>query len=165
MSQLTLRETMWLRDGAEYQYGRGEPIRYEVIGLPPGESATIARFQELSGFTWKLMTMKHGVSSGWIGEYLSPVEALAVVTHMQQADDLSESVLSDWEKRIRAGQPSSTQGIKYLVDKACEYRAAKYVADQHRLSNAMTEADAVREAKTREVFARECYGFRVRPKS
>jgi hypothetical protein len=49
-----------------------EPYRYEVIGLPTGCSAMLAR---LSG-VWKILKIEHGKSYAWTGSFVSAHDAL-----------------------------------------------------------------------------------------
>lgn len=52
--------------------GEGEPYRYEVIGLPPGRGAMLAR---LSG-VWKILKIERGKSYAWTGSFVSADDAL-----------------------------------------------------------------------------------------
>jgi hypothetical protein len=51
----------------------GEPYQYEVVGLPTGSGAMLAR---LSG-VWKILKMERGKSHAWTGSFVSADEALA----------------------------------------------------------------------------------------
>jgi hypothetical protein len=50
-----------------------EPYRYEVIGLPTGRGAMLAR---LSG-VWKILKIEAGKSYTWTGSFVSTDDALA----------------------------------------------------------------------------------------
>ena len=49
-----------------------EPYRYEVIGLPTGRGAMLAR---LSG-VWKILKIERGKNYGWTGSFVSADDAL-----------------------------------------------------------------------------------------
>ena len=49
-----------------------EPDRYEVVGLPAGRGAMLAR---LSG-VWKILKIEHGKYSAWTGSFVSADDAL-----------------------------------------------------------------------------------------
>ena len=49
-----------------------EPYRYEVIGLPTGRGAMLAR---LSG-VWKILKIEPGKNSSWTGSFVSADDAL-----------------------------------------------------------------------------------------
>ena len=50
----------------------GEPYRYEVIGLPTGRGAMLAR---LSG-VWKILRIEAGKNYAWTGSFVSADDAL-----------------------------------------------------------------------------------------
>ena len=52
---------------------RSEPYRYEVIGLPNGSGAMLAR---LSG-VWKILRIERGKGHAWNGSFASAEDALA----------------------------------------------------------------------------------------
>ena len=52
--------------------GEEEPYRYEVIGLPTGRGAMLAR---LSG-VWKILKIERGKSYAWTGSFVSADDAL-----------------------------------------------------------------------------------------
>jgi hypothetical protein len=49
-----------------------EPYRYEVIGLPAGRGAMLAK---LSG-VWKILKIESGKNHAWIGSFVSADDAL-----------------------------------------------------------------------------------------
>src|SRR5215472_7556055 len=120
----TMHQSAWLNSGPVLGYG--EPIRYEVDGLPPNEQLSIHRSGGHNRFRWQILIVKDGISSGWLGEYLSPEEALAIVNCMRNADELVQDVINIWGPLVQAGQAKTfTPEFKALVDAACEYRNAK----------------------------------------
>ena len=50
----------------------GEPYQYQVIGLPTGRGAMLAR---LSG-VWKILKIEPGKSYAWTGSFVSAADAL-----------------------------------------------------------------------------------------
>ena len=50
----------------------GEPYQYDVIGLPTGRGAMVAR---LSG-VWKVLKIERGKSYAWSGSFVSADDAL-----------------------------------------------------------------------------------------
>ena len=61
---------------------RSEPFRYEVIGLPTGSGAMLAR---LSG-VWKILRIERGKYHAWNGSFVSAEDALASIDgHKAQA--------------------------------------------------------------------------------
>jgi hypothetical protein len=52
-----------------------ESYRYEVIGLPTGSGAMLAR---LSG-VWKILRIERGKSFAWTGSFVSAKDALASI--------------------------------------------------------------------------------------
>ena len=60
------------------EISEGEPYRYEVIGLPTGRSAMLAR---LSG-VWKILKIESGQNYAWTGSFVSADDALASLEAM-----------------------------------------------------------------------------------
>ena len=52
-----------------------EPYRYEVVGLPTGSGAMLAR---LSG-VWKILRIERGQCHAWTGSFVSAEDALASI--------------------------------------------------------------------------------------
>jgi hypothetical protein len=50
----------------------GQPYQYEVIGLPTGRGAMLAR---LSG-VWKILKIERGKTYAWTGSFVSADDAL-----------------------------------------------------------------------------------------
>jgi hypothetical protein len=55
------------------EISEGEPYQYEVIGLPTGRGAMLAR---LSG-VWKILKIEPGKYFDWTGSFVSADDALA----------------------------------------------------------------------------------------
>ena len=50
----------------------GEPYQYEVIGLPTGRGAMLARFSGV----WKILKIERGKNYAWTGSFVSADDAL-----------------------------------------------------------------------------------------
>ena len=74
----TMHASAWLSSGGQ-PWGTGRVIRYEVMGLPPGEEISIADFGGPNFPRWESLRIKNRVSSGWVGNYDSPDAALEAV--------------------------------------------------------------------------------------
>jgi hypothetical protein len=71
---LTLRPTMWTTDGPVLS--RENPIQFEVLGLPPGQSALIGQMP----IRWQVLHYKTaGAAAEWQGDYDSKEDALAAL--------------------------------------------------------------------------------------
>ena len=68
---LTLRPHRRLGMGPELS-DRDRVINYEVVGLPPGESAEIAEIDQ----HWQIWRTKDGVRGQWTGDYSTAQAAL-----------------------------------------------------------------------------------------
>ncbi len=74
--------------------------------------------------------------------------------YLDHADDLAQHVVDAWGVNDQAGNaPLLTTRFKVLVDKACLYRNARRLADNHREYNVLSEEDEAEEKATREAFA------------
>ena len=72
-SMLTLRTREIRESGQDVGSEReSEPYRYDVIGLPAGRGAMLAR---LSGF-WKILKIEPGKYHAWTGSFVSVDDAL-----------------------------------------------------------------------------------------
>jgi len=71
MLKLTLVPNMWTHEGGELT--QDDPVRFQILGLPPGEEAEVARLSRNS--LWQL---KHTSKTGEVvvDNYESPEEAL-----------------------------------------------------------------------------------------
>jgi hypothetical protein len=57
------------------QFIQSQPYRYEVIGLPTGSGAMLAR---LAG-VWKVLRTERGKSAAWTGSFVTAEDALASI--------------------------------------------------------------------------------------
>jgi hypothetical protein len=82
--------------------------------------------------------------------------------YLEHADDLSQRVMETWGINVPTGNAAflATQSkaflttrFKALVDKACLYKNARRLADNHREHNVLSEDDEAEEKVTREAFA------------
>ncbi len=74
--------------------------------------------------------------------------------YIELADDLARQVVDSWGENVQAGSAAFlTTQFKVLVDKACLYRNARRLADNHREYNVLSEEDEAEEKSTREAFA------------
>lgn len=74
---------------------------------------------------------------------------------IERADELAQEVVNAWGIHASAGNASRlTADFQSLFDKACEYRTAKDIANNHRDFGVLSEAEACREKAARESFAR-----------
>jgi hypothetical protein len=84
--------------------------------------------------------------------------------YLEQADKLAQDVVDGWEVNVAAGNAALlTTQFKALVDKACLYRNARKLADNHREHNVLSEREAAEEKATRQVFAEACKAFHEKP--
>ena len=60
------------------EISEGEPYQYEVIGLPAGRGAMLAR---LAG-VWKILKIERGQNCAWTGSFVSADDALASLEAM-----------------------------------------------------------------------------------
>ena len=67
---------------------RSEPYRYEVIGLPTGSGAMLAR---LSG-VWKILRIERGKSHAWNGSFVTAEDALASIEHRPAGVNLARQL-------------------------------------------------------------------------
>jgi len=74
--------------------------------------------------------------------------------YLERADDLAQQVVDTWETNAQVGKSAFlTTRFKALVDKACLYKNARRLADNHRKHNVLSEHDEAGEKLTRELFA------------
>jgi DNA-binding SARP family transcriptional activator len=81
--------------------------------------------------------------------------------YLERADELAQHVVETWGINVQSGNAAfltqskaflSTK-FKVLVDKACLYRNARRLADNHREYNVLSEEDEAEEKAAREAFA------------
>jgi hypothetical protein len=81
--------------------------------------------------------------------------------YLEHADELAQHVVETWGINVQSGNAAFltqskaflTTQFKVLVDKACLYRNARRLADNHRDYNVLSEQDESEEKVTREAFA------------
>jgi len=82
---------------------------------------------------------------------------------LENADGLAQDVVNAWGVNVSAGNASDlTPEFKRLLDKACRYRTAKSIADNHREFNVLTDAEETELQTTRLEFAEEYKVFHER---
>ena len=52
--------------------GSGEPVAYQVLGLPEGLTIMVTKF----GQSWQIIVQTSESSGEWMGKYVSPEDAL-----------------------------------------------------------------------------------------
>lgn len=78
----------------------------------------------------------------------------SIEEYLERADDLAQEVVNAWGVNMQAGNAALlTDEFKSVFDKACRYRDAKEVADNHREFSMLSERDAAEEMTTRQAFA------------
>jgi hypothetical protein len=77
--------------------------------------------------------------------------------YLERADELAQEVVNAWGQAGNAA-PLPTQ-FKNLFEKACLYRNAKRLADNHREHNVLSEEDAAKEKVTRQLFTEAYRAF------
>jgi hypothetical protein len=66
---------------------------------------------------------------------------------------LAQDVVDAWGMAMLGGKGAAlSRDFKALFDKACAYRTAKEVADNHRAHNMLTQQEEEREHRTRKEF-------------
>lgn len=72
--KLTIHPTMQFRDGPQIT-GTGPVIAFRVGGVPNGQQADIATFNQV----WRILRVINGVQGEWTGEYATADDALAAL--------------------------------------------------------------------------------------
>ena len=62
--------------------------------------------------------------------------------YLKEADRLAQEVMNAWEIKAQAGIVPTPE-FKALLEKACVYRTARRLADNHRKFDVMSEAGAL----------------------
>ena len=78
--------------------------------------------------------------------------------YLKEADRLAQEVVNAWEIKAQAGIVPTPE-FKALLDKACVYRTARRLSDNHRKFDVMSEAEAVEELAARHAFAEAYKAF------
>jgi hypothetical protein len=73
---MTLSMRLLLTQEDKAQPGSLTPLRYEVLGLPPGQAVWI---DDSIGEGWHVLRITNGVSGEWEGHYPRAEDALAVI--------------------------------------------------------------------------------------
>jgi hypothetical protein len=77
----------------------------------------------------------------------------AIEDEERRADESAQQVVDAWGVNVRAGNAALlTDDFKALFDKACRYRDAKSLAENHREFNMLTEREATEEKSMRHAF-------------
>ena len=75
--------------------------------------------------------------------------------YLKNADRLAQDVINVWCINMQAGNgPLLSTEFKMVLDKTCEYRTAKSIADNQREFDALPEQKAAEERDTRIAFAK-----------
>ena len=85
----------------------------------------------------------------------------SIEEYLEHADGLAQEVVNAWRMNMRAGNAALlTDDFKTVLDKACRYRDARKVADNHRQFKILSESVAAEEEATRRAFAEAYKAFR-----
>ena len=66
------------------EHDSGQVFLYEALNLPPGEEAYIQDCGGCYQSRWRVLRIKHGLSSHWAGNYATAPEALAALSEPTQ---------------------------------------------------------------------------------
>jgi hypothetical protein len=77
---LSLRATMWVNDGSATT--NDDPIQFEVLGLPPGQSALIGKMSS----RWQILRCETETTVTWEGDYETKEQALAALASTVSTD-------------------------------------------------------------------------------
>ena len=78
--------------------------------------------------------------------------------YLKDADRLAQEVVNTWGINALAGDALSTE-FKALLDRACLYRTARRLADNHRKFDVMSEQEEAQEMALRYAFAEAYRAF------
>jgi hypothetical protein len=78
--------------------------------------------------------------------------------YLKDADKLAQQVVNTWGINVQMGN-ATTPEFRALVDKACLYRTARRLADNHRKFDVMSEAEEAEELAVRRAFAEAYKAF------
>ena len=81
-----------------------------------------------------------------------------LVEYLKDADRLAQEVVNTWAINVQMGN-AMTFEFKVLVDRACLYRTARRLADNHRKFDVMSEAEEAEELAVRHSFAEAYKAF------
>jgi len=75
--------------------------------------------------------------------------------YVEDADKLAQDVVNAWGVNMQAGNGDLlSSDFKELLDKACRYRTARSIADNHREFNVLNEQAVAEEQRARLGFAK-----------
>jgi hypothetical protein len=138
-------------NGADHDRRRRGLQRFDRDSQGRGEGSRQER--RLAGGVCFCVTGNHCLAARWrsvvpscsAGEsQMPPLEE-----YLEHADDLPQHVVDAWGVNVAF----LTTRFKVLVDKACLYKNARRLADNHRDHNVLSEEDEAEEKATREAFA------------
>jgi len=79
---------------------------------------------------------------------------------LENADELAARVVDGWAQSTVAGHGKDmTPAYRALFEKACSYRTAKGVVENHRKSDCLGEEEVSEETETRQAFAQAYKAF------
>jgi hypothetical protein len=81
-----------------------------------------------------------------------------VEEYLKDADKLAQKVVNAWGINVQAGIVPTPE-FKALLDKACLYRTARRLADNHRKFDVMSKQREVEELSARHAFAEAYKAF------
>lgn len=78
--------------------------------------------------------------------------------YLKDADRLAREVVNAWGINVQMGNALGAK-FKALLEKACLYRTARRLADNHRKFNVMSEQEEAEEMAQRHAFAKAYKAF------
>jgi hypothetical protein len=79
---------------------------------------------------------------------------------LENADELAARVVDGWDKTtVASHENEKTPAYRALFEKACSYRTAKGIVENHRKSNCLSEQEVSDETETRQAFALAYFAF------
>ena len=78
--------------------------------------------------------------------------------YLKDADRLAQDVVNAWGINLQTGIVPTPE-FKALLEKACVYRTARRLADNHRKFDVMSEAEEAEELAVRHAFAEAYKAF------
>jgi hypothetical protein len=87
---------------------------------------------------------------------------LPLEEYLEQADKLAQGVVNLWAARKQGGTVQDPE-LDALFEKACLYRTAREIADNHRKHSVLIEHDEAEEKAARQAFAESCKAYYEKP--
>jgi hypothetical protein len=85
---------------------------------------------------------------------------LPIEQYLKRTDKLAQEVVNAWGPSGASGHAADQSlEFKVLFDKACLYRTARKIADNHRKHSVLIEHDEAEEKATRQAFAESYKAF------